>query len=213
MRYIVFLFPLLTWAILPQAEMEKITKQYYNNNASSISSHTYDHKNYYIIHYVEEKLFSDDSLEEEKVYLKAGIKQTLFNAMKEKHPKMISLKVSGLLHGSFWENQGFYHHIAQVRTELINPIFVTKSTSSVPKSDIVNNHSSLGHEEVSIFTIKRSETHREIQKKIDHLESKSKKYPYNLKLLQELSRLYKQIGDTEGYSLINERIMNAKMNI
>ena len=215
MRYILFLLPLLSWGVLPQLEMNQIVRQYHDINQSSILTYVYNNKNYYIVLSVEEKLFSDETLEEEKEYLKVGVKQILFSHMKKKYPKMSSLAVSGLLHGTFWEDENFYHHISQVNKKLVKPIFTTDAvhpaTISLAENNISLQGEKLNNKILSDSSI-QSDTHKATENKIKRLESQSKKYPFNLKLLQELSTLYKETGDIEGYASVTNRIIDVKMN-
>ena len=201
---------MLSWGLMPQLEMDTFRKLYLDANQSSVISHTYKKKDYYVVHSIEEKLFPDDTLEEEEKYLKAGIQQALYQYMARQHPKMISLQLSGLLHGSFWESKHYYHHIAQIEKDLVKPIYnktvTSKHESNVSKDLSLPKRSSLE------FTIS-NDIHKIQKEKIVRLERESKKDPLNLKLLDALGKLYKEVGDVEGYSSVTERIMDAKMAI
>ena len=191
MRILLILFPLLSWGVIPQLEMDKLGKQYLDANQTTVKSTTYNNKKYYIVHSVEEKIFPDDTLEEEKIYLKAGIQHALYQYMKRQYPKIVSLQLSGLLHDTFWEDTHFYHHIAQIETDNLQPIYEKSSSGFTIKNDI----------------------HDIQQEKIKILERESNKDPSNVKLLNALGKLYKELGDVEGYASVSERIMDAKMAI
>ena len=209
MRYLLLLFPFVLWAVLPRTEMEHIHQKYIDANSSSVVSHKFSDEKYYIVNCVDERFFPDDILEEEKPYLKACVKQLLLAYMQERNPRVVSLEVSGLLHGAFWMDKKYFHHLAQVPAKQVKPIFKTPDTLEKKQKKT----SSVKATHIASFTIEPNDVQRELQEKIVHLETKSKQHPKNLKLLQNLRALYKQLGDTEGYASVNDRIMLLKMDI
>ena len=213
MRFFVFLFPLLVYSILPQDEMSKISKQFYDSNTSFISTHEYKQSKYYIIVNSEEKFSSNDKLEEDIPYLKAGIQETLFKFMKKKYPKLISIKVSKLLYGSFWDSNNFFHAIAQVNMVSVKPVYETENAQITTTINNVNKNSSSQSDNLTQFSISNDTNRKILLEKINNLEKKSKRHPSNIKILNKLKILYKQAGDTEEYSRVNDRIMDIKMSI
>jgi hypothetical protein len=210
MRYLLLFFPFLVWAVLPNSEMELFIKKYADTNLSSVVSYKFANKDYYVIHCVEERFFPDDSMDEEIPYLKACSKQLLLTYKKEQNPKIVSLQVSNLLHGKFWMNSMYFHHLAQVPSSKVKPIFSLKNNSE--KKD-KKSSSTKKITKLSSFTIEPNDVQLVLKKKITQLEAKSKQHPKNIKLLEALRSLYKQLGNTEGYASINERIMAVKMDI
>lgn len=210
MRILLILLPLLSWGVIPQLEMDRLAKQYLDSNQSLIKPYSYNNNNYYIVHSIEEKLFPDDTLEEEKKYLKAGIQQALYKYMKQQYPKMVSMQLSGLLHGAFWEDKHYYHHVAQIEKELFKPLY-KKTVTFKHESNSSKDPSS--HTKSNMVFTMPNEIHKIQQEKIETLEKKSKKDPLNFKLLDALGKLYKELGDVEGYTSVTERIMDAMMAI
>ena len=214
MKVFLFLLPLLCWAYLPQTEMIKLADKYKDGNHPLVISKTYKDQPYFIIVSVEEKIFKEDTLEEEKPFLKAGIRQALFNHMKQTHPKIKTIEVSGLLVGTFWESTKYFHHIAQVKEMNVKAISsskikfqeetttntkeYTKTTPSLKKLDV---------------TVKTTDRQKLLQNKIVYLEEKFKEYPKNKAIVERLSELYKDLGDVDGYESATERLMNLKMEI
>jgi len=189
--------------------MEPFYTKYKDSKTSIIETHTYMGNTYYVIQSVEEKIFQDDTLEEEKVYLVAGVKRILFNTIYQKYPKMVSMEISGLLHNKYWEAKHYFHHMAHVRTDSVKPIFKQKNVTPSNTSKSHTDFNSI----MKNFTIKQSDLHKMMRVKISQLEAKTKKYPSNFTILYTLRDPYKELGDTEGYANTNERIMTIKMDI
>jgi hypothetical protein len=213
MRYFVFLFPLAVWAILPQSEINKIAKKHHDDNTSFVYNYSYKQSKYLIIVNAEEQFSPDDVLEEEIPYLKAGIKNTLFKYMKKKYPKLISIEVSKMLYGPFWRSKSFFHSIAQARVEDVNPVYKSKNIQTIDNAHHSDKNISIQNNNLAQFSMNSNANHKILLESISVLKEKSKKYPSNIKILNKLKMLYKQVGDTEGYSKINDQIIDARMSL
>jgi hypothetical protein len=137
-RYFILFLPLWLWAVLPEAEMDKIEKKYYDLNISLVNNYTYNKTQYYIILNTQEQFFKDDTIEEEIPYLKAGIKKLLFEHIKKKNPILSSIEVSNLLFGSFWQSDEYFHSIAQVKVSDVKPLYepnVTEPNATASQLD------------------------------------------------------------------------------
>ncbi len=206
MKYLLLLvFPMAVWAILPESEINQSVKQYKESNSSALLEKTFQNNSYYVIIATEEKLFLDDTLEEEKPFLKAQIKEILLEEFKKRYPKAHSFSISGLIHGQFWESNGFFHHIAQIQVDGVKPLYSTPAYPKTATDNIKPNPES--------FETNADEGRKALKARIDYLEIQQKKHPKNIKILEVLRELYSKIGDVDGFSSIDERIIEAKMDI
>jgi len=199
MRFLLLLFYTAAWAILLEQTIDTVVTKYNDSNHSIFLEKIYGNQKYFVMIDVEKKLFSSDTLDDEKPFLKAGIKETLFRYTKQKHPKLKTLEISGLLHGKFWQKGEYFYHIAHIDVKNVKPLFenIEKNTTKDSAAPLINS----------------TDIENAFKDKISYLEEKQKKYPKNMEILDSLRSLYKDMGDVEGYESVNERIMDAKMDI
>ena len=189
----------MAWAVLPGQIVDNLISQYKESKEDVFLEKTYDARQYYVMIDAEEMIFPSDTLEEEKPFLEAGIKQLLYTHIKAQNPKLISIEVSKLQHSTFWQKGAYVYHMAYVEKQNVKALFEKRDLAVAQSSPVLQ--------------IGSSDIKDTIKDKITHLEAKQKQYPKNIDILQKLKALYKILGDVEGYETVNERIMDVKMDI
>ena len=118
-----------------------------------------------------------------------------------------------MLYGPFWYANSFFHSISQVRIEDVKPVYKSKDVQTLDSAHNIDKNISIQNNNLAQFSISSNANNKILLEKISNLKEKSKKYPSNIKILNKLKMLYKQVGDTEGYSKINDQIIDARMSL